>query len=478
MRFTADGAAWRAACPPDRHPRGRWSATWAAATGCAATASCGAALRVRGRPRRRLRRARAAAAGAGAVMTAQPDAGRLEVRLLRRLPAVAARLRGRAARRSPSRSTSPTSRRRPAPCVAGPYDISLVEGSITTADDAERIQRGARSLAAARHDRRLRDRRRHPGAAQLRRRRRSSSRSSTPIPAYVATLGDSTPIAAHVTVDFELRGCPIDRRQLLEVIAALLHGRTPQRPAHSVCVECKRRGNVCVVVADGTPCLGPVTHAGCGALCPSYNRGCYGCFGPAEHPEHGARSAARLRRARHARGRRGARVPDLQRRRPSRSARRASRTSTSGGDVTQADLRRQVLSVEALARVEGEGAMHVRIRDGEVVDVQLRIYEPPRFFEAFLRGRAYTEPPDITARICGICPVAYQMSACPAIEDACGVDRPRGDPRPAPTALLRRVDREPRAAHLPAARARTSSATRAPSSWPGTTASSWSAACA
>ena len=79
------------------------------------------------------------------------------------------------------------------------------------------------------------------------------------------------------------------------------------------------------------------------------------------------------------------------------------------------------LSLEALSRVEGEGAMHVVIDGKTVTDLRLQIYEPPRFFEAFLRGRAYTEPPDITARICGICPVAYQMSACQAIESACGV---------------------------------------------------------
>ncbi|HSE10949.1 MAG TPA: Ni/Fe hydrogenase subunit alpha [Nocardioidaceae bacterium] len=82
------------------------------------------------------------------------------------------------------------------------------------------------------------------------------------------------------------------------------------------------------------------------------------------------------------------------------------------------------LVVNALARVEGEGAMTVVVRGGQVADVQLRIYEPPRFFEAFLRGRGYTEPPDITSRICGICPVAYEMSACSAIEDACGVTVP------------------------------------------------------
>ena len=85
-------------------------------------------------------------------------------------------------------------------------------------------------------------------------------------------------------VDLELRGCPIDRGQLLEVISALLAGRRPDVPTHSVCVECKAAGNVCVAVASGTPCLGPATQAGCGALCPAYHRGCYGCFGPSEAP--------------------------------------------------------------------------------------------------------------------------------------------------------------------------------------------------
>jgi coenzyme F420-reducing hydrogenase gamma subunit len=103
-------------------------------------------------------------------------------------------------------------------------------------------------------------------------------------PQYIDTLGKSTPISDHVRVDFELRGCPIDRRQLIEVVTALLAGRKPTVPAHSVCLDCKRNGTVCVMVAHGTPCLGPVTHAGCGALCPAYHRGCYGCFGPKEMP--------------------------------------------------------------------------------------------------------------------------------------------------------------------------------------------------
>ena len=103
-------------------------------------------------------------------------------------------------------------------------------------------------------------------------------------PDYISTLAASTPISANVPVDFELQGCPINKQQLLEVISAYLNRRRPRVRAHSVCVECKQRGNVCVMVAHGTPCLGPVTHAGCGAICPTYNRGCYGCFGPKETP--------------------------------------------------------------------------------------------------------------------------------------------------------------------------------------------------
>ena len=104
------------------------------------------------------------------------------------------------------------------------------------------------------------------------------------MPEYIETLATSTPIADHVRVDLELRGCPINKEQLLEVISAFLHGRKPNVPPHSVCIECKRRGIVCVMVAHGTPCLGPVTQAGCGAICPAYHRGCYGCFGPQETP--------------------------------------------------------------------------------------------------------------------------------------------------------------------------------------------------
>ena len=167
--------------------------------------------------------------------------------------------------------------------VAGPYDVSLVEGSITTTHDAERIQEVRRSskalitigaCATA-------------GGVQALRNFADVQEFVAAVyasPEYIATLATSTPISAHVTVDFELHGCPINKRQLLEVLTAFLHGRRPGIPSTSVCTECKRRGTVCVTVAHGTPCLGPVTHAGCGALCPAYNRGCYGCFGPMETP--------------------------------------------------------------------------------------------------------------------------------------------------------------------------------------------------
>ena len=168
--------------------------------------------------------------------------------------------------------------------VEGPYDLSLVEGSITTPHDAERIRQVRESsrrlvtigaCATA-------------GGIQALRNFADVDEFVAAVyatPAYISTLETSTPISAHVPVDFELQGCPINKRQLLEVISAYLHERRPQIPGHSVCVECKRRGNVCVMVAHGTPCMGPVTHAGCGAICPSYNRGCYGCFGPMESPD-------------------------------------------------------------------------------------------------------------------------------------------------------------------------------------------------
>ena len=103
-----------------------------------------------------------------------------------------------------------------------------------------------------------------------------------PVAAFVDSLAIAQPISAFVTVDYELRGCPIDGHQLVELLTALTTGRRPQLPDQAVCLECKRRGIACVVVAKGEPCLGPVTQTGCGAICPGMGRGCYGCFGPRE----------------------------------------------------------------------------------------------------------------------------------------------------------------------------------------------------
>jgi sulfhydrogenase subunit delta len=165
--------------------------------------------------------------------------------------------------------------------VGGPYDVSLVEGSVTTAHDAERIRQVRRqskflvtigACATAGGIQALKN------FADV----RDFISVVYATPDYISTLATSTAISDHVPVDFELHGCPINKLQLVEVLVAFLHGRRPNVPSYSVCMECKRRGNVCVMVAHGTPCLGPVTHDGCGALCPSYNRGCYGCFGPME----------------------------------------------------------------------------------------------------------------------------------------------------------------------------------------------------
>ena len=167
--------------------------------------------------------------------------------------------------------------------LKGPYDLALVEGSITTPHDAERIRR---VRAASRYLVTIGACATAGGIQALRNFRDVKEFTSIVYarPEYIDTLETSTAIAEHVRVDFELRGCPINKHQLLDVISAFLRGRKPNVQPHSVCTECKRRGTVCVVVAHGQPCLGPVTHAGCGAICPSYTRGCYGCYGPKETP--------------------------------------------------------------------------------------------------------------------------------------------------------------------------------------------------
>ena len=167
--------------------------------------------------------------------------------------------------------------------LRGPYDVGLVEGSITTHHDAERIHQIRKqcrvliSIGACATSGGIQALRNWHDIGEM-------VRNVYATPAAISTLKTSTPVAEHVPVDLELRGCPISKEQLLEVISAILAGRKPNIPTHSVCMECKRRGTVCVLVARGVPCFGPVTQAGCGGICPAYGRGCYGCFGPMESP--------------------------------------------------------------------------------------------------------------------------------------------------------------------------------------------------
>jgi coenzyme F420-reducing hydrogenase gamma subunit len=174
--------------------------------------------------------------------------------------------------------------------VKGPYDISLVEGSIAAPHDLERIQHVRRiskfvvSIGACATA---------GGIQSLR--NFADVKDYIPLvyakPEVIEALETSSPISANIPVDFELQGCPINKRQLVETVSAFLQGRKPVVSPHSVCMECKLRGNICIQVAHGIPCLGPVTHAGCGAICPTYQRGCYGCYGPKETPNTASLSA-------------------------------------------------------------------------------------------------------------------------------------------------------------------------------------------
>lgn len=169
----------------------------------------------------------------------------------------------------------------------GPYDVGIIEGSVTTPEEAERIQHIRRdckflltigTCATA-------------GGVQALRNFANVKDYAEFVytnPEYLDTLATSTPMSAHVKVDLELWGCPVNKYQLLDVIAALVQQRRPALPQYSVCLECKRRGTTCVTVARGVACLGPITQAGCGAICPAYARGCYGCFGPLPTADPGA----------------------------------------------------------------------------------------------------------------------------------------------------------------------------------------------
>jgi coenzyme F420-reducing hydrogenase gamma subunit len=162
-------------------------------------------------------------------------------------------------------------------------DVAFVEGSVSTPEEQERIHKirqntrflvtiGACATA---------------GGIQALRNLHDAGAWVTEVyaqPEYVSTLAQVTPIAAHVKVDLELWGCPVSGRQVIAALRALLAGVVPAEEEDKVCMECKRRQAVCVMVAKGMPCMGPVTRTGCGAICPAFGRDCYACYGPAENP--------------------------------------------------------------------------------------------------------------------------------------------------------------------------------------------------
>ena len=171
---------------------------------------------------------------------------------------------------------------------AGPFDeqarvdLAFVEGSIAASEDRERIKlirensRVLVTIGACATS----------GGIQALRNFADSAKwveQIYPQPEYIDSLPQSTPVSDHVKVDFELWGCPVNSQQVAGFINNFLLGVLPRDNADKVCTECKRRGLPCVMVTHGIPCLGPVTRAGCGALCPGLGRDCYGCYGPAEN---------------------------------------------------------------------------------------------------------------------------------------------------------------------------------------------------
>jgi coenzyme F420-reducing hydrogenase gamma subunit len=168
--------------------------------------------------------------------------------------------------------------------LPGPYDIALVEGSVSTEDEIERIKEirhnagflvALGTCATA-------------GGVQALRNFNDVDKFTEIVyehPEYIEALPTSTRIADHVRVDLELWGCPVNKGEVLEVLVAVLQNRRPHLAQYSLCLECKRKGIPCVTVAYGMACLGPIVRSGCGVLCPSHGRGCYGCFGPLDMAE-------------------------------------------------------------------------------------------------------------------------------------------------------------------------------------------------
>lgn len=162
-------------------------------------------------------------------------------------------------------------------------DIAFIEGSISTDDELQRIRqvrensRFVVTLGACATS---------GGLQALRNLDNSNEAWKQAIyaqPAFIQTLARVEPVSAHIMVDFEIWGCPVNGAQVLAAVRQLLSGVSPLDQRDNVCMECKRQHAICVMVSEGKPCLGPVTRTGCDALCPRFGRDCYACFGPAEN---------------------------------------------------------------------------------------------------------------------------------------------------------------------------------------------------
>ncbi len=217
------------------------------------------------------------------------------------------------------------------------------------------------------------------------------------------------PVDAVIDVDFHVLGCPIDKDEFLHTLTALLIGKKPPIPPYPVCVECRTKENVCAF-DRGETCLGAVTRAGCGALCPTYGSRCYGCRGRRTTP-----TSPHSRRC----SKSGARRPN--------KSRPTTPSTTATAKAPPADGRHLMakktldVNVDYVSRVEGHGNIVVEADGEQVKNVRFEVTEPPRFFEAMLRGRPFEEAPLITSRICGICSNGHVLASISALENALGV---------------------------------------------------------
>ncbi len=163
------------------------------------------------------------------------------------------------------------------------FDISFIEGSISTPEEEEKVKeirnisKYVITIGACSSSGGIQSVRNFLDYKQI-------AHSVYPEPELIKSLEKSRPVSDYIDVDIEIRGCPIEKESILEVIYSVMLGKKPYNPEYPVCMECKRKGNPCVVIF-GKPCLGSITSAGCKAICPSYNRGCYGCFGPVKNPQ-------------------------------------------------------------------------------------------------------------------------------------------------------------------------------------------------